>query len=72
MRKHIVISSLFAITLTACGPSAGTTNETDIDTDTTIISEYQEAIDESASTVVSRHYYPYRSKRRPGLPPSRL
>ena len=53
MRKHIVISSLFAITLTACGPSAGTTNETDIDTDTTIISEYQEAIDESASTVVS-------------------
>ena len=53
MRKHIVLSSLFAITLTACGSSSGTTNETDIDTDTTIISEYQEAIDESASTVVS-------------------
>ena len=53
MRKHIVISSLFAITLTACGSSAGTTNETGIPTDTTIISEYQEAIDESASTVVA-------------------
>lgn len=53
MRKYIVISSLFAITLTACGSSVGTTNETDIATDTTIISEDQEVIDETASTVVA-------------------
>ena len=53
MRKHIVLSSLFAITLTACGSSSDTTNESDIATDTTIISEYLEAIDETASTVVA-------------------
>ena len=53
MRKYIVISSLFAITLTACGSSSGTTNESIIASDTTIISEDQEVIDETASTVVS-------------------
>ena len=53
MRKHIVLSSLFAITLTACGSSSGTTNESIIASDTTIISEDQEVIDETASTVVS-------------------
>ena len=53
MRKYIVISSLFAITLTACGSSSGTTNESIIASDTTIISDDQEVIDETASTVVS-------------------
>ena len=53
MRKYIVISSLFAITLTACGSSSGTTNESIIASDTTIISEDQEVIDETASTVVA-------------------
>ena len=53
MRKHIVISSLFVITLTACGSSSGTTNESIIASDTTIISEDQEVIDETASTVVA-------------------
>ena len=53
MRKHIVLSSLFAITLTACGSSPSTTNETSIASDTTIISEDQEVIDQTASTVVS-------------------
>ena len=53
MRKYIVISSLFAITLTACGSSSGTNNESIIASDTTIISEDQEVIDETASTVVA-------------------
>ena len=53
MRKYIVISSLFAITLTACGSSSGTTNETAIAADTTIISEDEDAVDETASTVVA-------------------
>ena len=53
MRKYIVISSLFAITLTACGSSSGTTNESIIASDTTIISEDEGAVDETASTVVA-------------------
>ena len=53
MLKHIVISSLLAITLTACGSSSGTTNETAIAADTTIISEDEDAADETASTVVA-------------------
>lgn len=53
MRKYIVISSLFAITLTACGSSSGTTNETAIAADTTIISEDEGAMDETASTAVA-------------------
>jgi ABC-type Fe3+-hydroxamate transport system substrate-binding protein len=53
MRKHIVISSLFVITLTACGSSSSTTNETAIAADTTIISEDEGAVDETASTVVT-------------------
>jgi hypothetical protein len=53
MRKYIVISSLFAITLTACGSSSDTTNESIIASDTTIISEDEGAVDETASTVVA-------------------
>ena len=53
MRKYSVISSLFAITLTACGSSSSTTNETAIAADTTIISEDEDAADETASTVVA-------------------
>ena len=53
MRKHIALSSLFAITLTACGSSSSTTNETAIAADTTIISEDEGAVDETASTVVA-------------------
>lgn len=53
MRKYIVISSLFAITLTACGSSSGTTNESIIASDTTIISDDEGAVDETASTVVA-------------------
>ena len=53
MRKHIVISFLFVITLTACGSSSSTTNETAIAADTTIISEDEGAVDETASTVVT-------------------
>ena len=53
MRKYIVISSLFAITLTACGSSSDTTNESIIASDTTIISEDEGAVDETASTVVT-------------------
>ena len=53
MRKHIVISSLFVITLTACGSSSSTTNETAIAADTTIISADEGAVDETASTVVA-------------------
>lgn len=53
MRNYIVISSLFAITLTACGTSSGTTNESIIASDTTIISDDEGAVDETASTVVA-------------------
>jgi len=53
MRRYIVISSLFAITLTACGSSSGTTNESIIASDTTIISDDEGAVDETASTVVA-------------------
>jgi len=53
MRKYIVISSLFAITLTSCGSSSGTTNESIIASDTTIISDDEGAVDETASTVVA-------------------
>jgi ABC-type Fe3+-hydroxamate transport system substrate-binding protein len=53
MRKHIVISSLFALTLTACGSSSGTTNDTISASDTTIISMDEETMDETASTVVA-------------------
>jgi ABC-type Fe3+-hydroxamate transport system substrate-binding protein len=53
MRKHIVISSLFALTLTACGSSSGTTNDTISASDTTMISMDEETMDETASTVVA-------------------
>ena len=47
MRKHIVISSLFAITLTACGSSSSTTS------DTTMVAEDESAVDAPASTVIA-------------------
>jgi phospholipase/lecithinase/hemolysin len=53
MRKHIVVSSLFALTLTACGSSSGTTNDTIGASDTTMISMDEETMDETASTVVA-------------------
>jgi ABC-type Fe3+-hydroxamate transport system substrate-binding protein len=52
MRKHIVVSSLFALTLAACGSSSGTTNATISASDTTMISMDEETMDETASTVV--------------------
>ena len=53
MRKHIVISSLFALTLTACGSSSGITNDTISASDTTTIAMDEETMDETASTVVA-------------------
>ena len=53
MRKHIVISSLFALTLTACGSSSSTTNDTIVASDTTMVSEDEAVVDASASTVVA-------------------
>jgi hypothetical protein len=53
MHKHIVISSLLALTLTACGSSSGTTNDTISASDTTKISMDEETMDETASTVVA-------------------
>ena len=47
MRKHIVISSLFAITLTACGSSSSSTSET------SILADEEETMDATASTVVA-------------------
>ena len=43
MRKHIVISSLFAITLTACGSSSSST----------VLTVEEPLLDETASTVVA-------------------
>jgi ABC-type Fe3+-hydroxamate transport system substrate-binding protein len=53
MHKHIVVSSLLALTLTACGSSSGTTNDTISASDTTMISMDEETMDETASTVVA-------------------
>jgi ABC-type Fe3+-hydroxamate transport system substrate-binding protein len=47
MRKHIVISSLFTITLTACGSSSSSTSET------SILADEEETMDATASTVVA-------------------
>ena len=47
MRKHIVISSLFAITLTACGSSSSSTSETSMPADE------EESMDVTASTVAA-------------------
>ena len=53
MHKHVVVSTFFAITLTACSSSSGTTSETVIATDTTITSEDEGVVDETASTVIA-------------------
>ncbi len=53
MRKLIVISSLITLALTACGSSSGSTNDTLSASDTTMISEDEEVMDATASTVVS-------------------
>ena len=53
MRKHIVISSLFALTFTACGSSSSTTNDTIVASDNTMVSEDEAVVDASASTVVA-------------------
>ena len=47
MRKHIIISSLFAITLTACGSSSSSTSET------SMLADEEETMDATASTVVT-------------------
>jgi ABC-type Fe3+-hydroxamate transport system substrate-binding protein len=47
MRKHIVISSLFAITLTACGSSSSSTSETSMPADE------EESMDVTAATVAA-------------------
>ena len=47
MRKHIVISSLFAMTLAACGSSSSSTSET------SILAGDEEALDATATTVVT-------------------
>jgi len=47
MRKHIIISSLFAITLTACGSSSSSTSET------SMLADEEETMDATASTVVA-------------------
>jgi ABC-type Fe3+-hydroxamate transport system substrate-binding protein len=47
MRKHIIISSLFAITLTACGSSSSSTPET------SMLAEDESVMDAPASTVVA-------------------
>jgi len=52
MRKHIVISSLFVLTLTACGSSSSTTSDTIVASDTTMVAEDEAVVDASASTVV--------------------
>ena len=47
MRKHIVISTLFAITLTACGSSPSSTSET------SMLVDEEGTMDATASTVVT-------------------
>jgi ABC-type Fe3+-hydroxamate transport system substrate-binding protein len=53
MLKHIVISSLFALTLTACGSSSSTNDDLIVASDTTMVSEDEAVVDASASTVVA-------------------
>jgi hypothetical protein len=53
MRKHIVISSLFVLTLTACGSSSSTTSDTIVASDTTMVAEDEAVVDASASTVAA-------------------
>jgi len=53
MRKHIVISSLFAITLAACGSSSSGNSDAELTSDTTITTEDESVMDAPASTVVA-------------------
>ena len=53
MRKHIVISSLFAITLAACGSSSSSNSDAELTSDTTITTEDESVMDAPASTVVA-------------------
>ena len=53
MRKLIMISSLVALTLTACGSSSSSTSETAMATDTTTMAEDESVMDAPASTVVA-------------------
>ena len=53
MRKHNVISSLFAITLAACGSSSSSNSDAELTSDTTITTEDESVMDAPASTVVA-------------------
>ena len=53
MRNHIVISSLFAITLAACGSSSSSNSDAELTSDTTITTEDESVMDAPASTVVA-------------------
>jgi len=53
MRKHIVISSLFAITLAACGSSSSSNSDAELTSDTPITTEDESVMDAPASTVVA-------------------
>jgi len=53
MRRHIVISSLFAITLAACGSSSSSNTDAEMTTDSTITAEDESVMDAPASTVVA-------------------
>ena len=47
MRKHIVVSSLFAITLASCGSSSTSTSET------SMLVDEEETMNATASTIVA-------------------
>ena len=53
MRKHIVISSPFAITLASCGSSSSSNSDAELTSDTTITTEDESVMDAPASTVVA-------------------
>jgi ABC-type Fe3+-hydroxamate transport system substrate-binding protein len=53
MRKHIVITSLFAITIAACGSSSSSNSDAELTSDTTITTEDESVMDAPASTVVA-------------------
>jgi hypothetical protein len=53
MRKHIVITALFALTLTACGSSTTSVSDALMLSDTTMPTGEESEIDAPASTVVA-------------------
>ncbi len=53
MHKHILISSLFAITLASCGSSSSSNSDAELTSDTTITTEDESVMDAPASTVVA-------------------